>query len=281
MKKFCIITNADKDRDFSITSRIERCIAACGLTSYRAIQRDGFPYGFIHTSAIEPGTDCAIVLGGDGTLLHAASGLCGYDIPILGINLGTLGFLAEVEPDNIENAIKRLAGGDFRTEEHMMLHAKCNDSEIDFLNDAVISCSGFSRLIRLQTYVNDTPMQLYSGDGLLIATPTGSTAYNLSAGGPVLSHYSKMMVLTPICPHSLGSRSIVLSEDDCIGIEVEKAKKTQTEEAIVTVDGILLGKLAVGDYLEISKSAKVTRLIRFEKEAFYKALRNKLGWGTN
>lgn len=281
MKKFCIITNVDKDSDFSVTKRIERCIENLGLTSYRAIPGDGCPYGFVDTSALEPETDCAIVLGGDGTLLHAAKGLSEKNIPILGVNLGTLGFLTEVEPDNFEEALKRLIKGDFLIEEHMMLHAESDNSEVDFLNDAVIHCSGFSRLIRLQTYVNGIPMQLYSGDGLLVATPTGSTAYNLSAGGPVLSHNSKMTVLTPICPHSLGSRSIVVSESDNIWIEVEKAKKTQTDEAIVTIDGIPFCNLKVGDRLEISSSSKVTKLIRFEKEAFYKVLRNKLGWGSD
>ena len=280
MRKFCIITNSDKDRNFSVTERIEQYLEQNGLVSYRAIQKDGMPLGIIDTDVIESGTDCAIVLGGDGTLLHAAKTLCDKNIPILGINLGTLGFLTELEADDFREAVIRLKNDDFSLEEHMMLHAKSDEAETDFLNDAIVHCSGFSRIIRLQTYVNDIPVQLFSGDGLIVATPTGSTAYNLSAGGPVLSHYSKMMVLTPICPHSLGGRSIVLSEDDRIGIEVEMSKKTQTDEAMVTIDGIRFGSLGVSGRLEISKSTKVIRLIRFEKEAFYKALRNKMGWGV-
>lgn len=280
MRKFCIITNSDKDRNFSVTERIEQYLEQNGLVSYRAIQKDGMPLGIIDTDVIESGTDCAIVLGGDGTLLHAAKTLCDKNIPILGINLGTLGFLTELEADDFGEAVIRLKNDDFSLEEHMMLHAKSDEAETDFLNDAIVHCSGFSRIIRLQTYVNDIPVQLFSGDGLIVATPTGSTAYNLSAGGPVLSHYSKMMVLTPICPHSLGGRSIVLSEDDRIGIEVEMSKKTQTDEAMVTIDGIRFGSLGVSGRLEISKSTKVIRLIRFEKEAFYKALRNKMGWGV-
>jgi len=282
LKKFCIITNPEKDKNFRLTTEIEKYLVECGFTSYRAVGRDSVPYGFIHTDCLEEGTDCAIVLGGDGTLLHAARDLAQFNIPILGINLGTLGFLVEVEADKIKEAIDRIKNGDYRIEEHMMLRVKSGEKELHLLNDAILSCSGNTKaIIRLMVYINDVPMQLFAGDGMIIATPTGSTAYNLSAGGPVLAHNSRMMVMTPVCPHSLGNRSIVLHENDRIKVEFKTSRSYLDDRAIITADGMPFGSMADGETVEICKSDRVTRLIRFEEEAFYKALRSKLGWGNS
>ena len=220
------------------------------------------------------------MLGGDGTLLHAAQDLAGRGIPILGVNLGTLGFLTETEPSELREAIRRLSLDEYMIEEHSMLKAQAGDELTHVLNDVVISRSGFSRLIRLQLYINGLPLQIYTGDGLLVSTPTGSTAYNLSAGGPVVAPGVDMFVITPICPHSLSERSLVISADDRIEIEVVRSRKTQEEEAIATTDGQYFANLQVGDRITLTRSELTAKLIRFEKNRFYRALQTKLRWGS-
>ena len=279
MKKFCIITNPEKDREYILTSKIEAYLESRGMLSYRAKETKGKQYGFVDPESLEKDTDCAIVLGGDGTLLHAASQLSEFGIPLLGINLGTLGFLAEVRKEDVEEALHKYLSGDYYIEEHMMLKGVFKDKHIHVLNDIVISANGFSRLVSLDMYINGVSLSQYAGDGLLIATPTGSTAYNLSAGGPVLAHDSKMIVVTPVCPHSLSNRSLVLSDDDSMSIQCGRRGNNTESEVAVTADGVFCCTLKEGDRIEIAKSERTAKLIRFEKEAFYKAVRNKLGWG--
>ncbi len=282
MKKFCIITNLDKDRDFCITDLTEAYLKKNGFDVVRAEKNNpDSVFGYTNPESIPDDTDCAVVLGGDGTILHAAQDLSERDIPILGINLGTLGFLAEVEPDEISMAIDKIRNKEYFTSEHMMMQVGSGDKKIQALNDTVISRSGFSRLIRLKLSINGTPLQIYTGDGIIISTPTGSTAYNLSAGGPVVSPKADMFVITPICPHSLSERSLVISSSDTIEVEVMRSKKTQEDEAVVTTDGQLFDNMRVGDKIIIERSSRITRLIRFEENGFYRVLISKLGWGSN
>jgi len=281
MKRFCIITNQDKDSELSITCEAERYLQEFGCESFRAGQNfESTAAGYTDAGQIPDGTDCAIVLGGDGTLLHAARDLAERGIPILGVNLGTLGFLTETEPSELREAIRRLCHDEYMIEEHSMLKAEAGGMITHVLNDVVISRSGFSRLIRLQLFINGLPLQLYTGDGLLVSTPTGSTAYNLSAGGPVVAPDVDMFVITPICPHSLSERSLVISAGDCLEIEVVRSRKTQEEEAIATTDGEYFQHLQVGDRITLTKSELSAKLIRFEKNRFYKALQTKLRWGS-
>lgn len=281
MKRFCIITNQDKDSELSITREAECYLKEFGCESFRARQYLGDSVsGYTDAGLIPDDTDCAIVLGGDGTLLHAAHDLAEKGIPILGVNLGTLGFLTEAEPSQLREAIRRVCHNEYMVEEHTMLKAEAGGKITHVLNDVVISRSGFSRLIRLQLYINGLPLQLYTGDGLLVSTPTGSTAYNLSAGGPVVAPDVDMFVITPICPHSLSERSLVISAGDRLEIEVVRSRKTQEEEAIATTDGEYFQHLQVGDRIVLTKSELSAKLIRFEKNRFYKALQTKLRWGS-
>lgn len=280
MKRFCIITNQDKDKEFSTTCEVEQYLRESGCECFRAVRNyDDLSTGYTDVEQMPEDTDCAIVLGGDGTLLHAVQDLAERGIPILGVNLGTLGFLTEVEPSELKDAIRRLIAEEYMIEEHTMLRAEVGGAVTHVLNDVVISRSGFSRLIRLRLYINGVPLQVYTGDGLLISTPTGSTAYNLSAGGPVVAPGVDMFVITPICPHSLSERSLVISADDRIEIEVERSKKTQEEEAIATVDGQNFRNLQVSDRIVLTRSERSAKLIRFEKNRFYQALKTKLRWG--
>lgn len=278
MRRFCIITNQHKDNALSITCEVERYLKEFNCECFRA--EKSAEGGYTDATGIPEGTDCAIVLGGDGTLLHAAQDLAEREIPILGVNLGTLGFLTEVETGELRDAIQRLVADDYMIEEHMLLKAEAGKDVVHGLNDVVVARSGFSRLIRLQLYINGIPLQVYTGDGLLVSTPTGSTAYNLSAGGPVVATGVDMFVITPICPHSLSERSLVISADDRIEIEVIRSRKTQAEEAIATVDGEYFSNLQVGDRIVLSRSELSAKLIRFEKNRFYKALQTKLRWGS-
>lgn len=281
MKRFCIITNQDKDCELAITREAECYLQEFGCESFRAGQ-NCLSIGSSYTDAhqIPDNTDCAIVLGGDGTLLHAAKDLAERGIPILGVNLGTLGFLTETEPSELREALFRLSRDEYMIEEHSMLKAEAGGRVTHVLNDVVISRSGFSRLIRLQLYINGLPLQVYTGDGLLVSTPTGSTAYNLSAGGPVVSPDVDMFVITPICPHSLSERSLVISSGDLLEIEVVRSRKTQEDEAIATTDGEFFRQLQVGDRIALTKSELSAKLIRFENNRFYKALQSKLRWGS-
>lgn len=281
MRKVCIITNQDKDKNLEVTMETERYLSEFGIQAVRTAKKeDSSPFGFSHPDTIPDDTNCAIVLGGDGTLLHAAQDMSERNIPILGVNLGTLGFLAEVERNELREAISRISRGDYLIEDHLMMKAVLQDEEVHALNDTVISRSGFSRLIRVRLYINGAPLQVYTGDGLIISTPTGSTAYNLSAGGPVVAPSADMFVITPICPHSLSERSIVISSRDRIEIEIMRSKKTQEDEAIATVDGQIYKNMKVGDRMLILASERKTRLIRFQPHSFYQVLQSKLRWGN-
>lgn len=283
-EKFCIITNRDKDCELEVTRQISSLLSEKGKQVMLAadhLAANGAHYTDV--TEIPEDTDCAIVIGGDGTLLQAAHDLKGRKLPILGINLGTLGFLAETEQTELKNGIERLLAGDFTVEEHKMLYAVLHtvDGEEktlflpEALNDIVVSRSGFSRLITLGVYINGEWVNDYRGDGVIISTPTGSTGYNFSAGGPILPPASDMIVVTPICCHSFGARSIVVSGNDVVSVHVRTSKKTQQEEAIATVDGLYAVNLKAQDCLEIRRAECVTNLIRFRGGSFYRVLRGK------
>ena len=282
MNKFCIITNDEKDINYKHTFYVKQYIEShggtCVITTRKHHERDFST----KVSQIPVDTECAIVLGGDGTMIQAANDLIDLSIPILGVNLGTLGFLTEVEPGYVTSALDKLFLDECRIETRMMLAGRIilNEEVIHndlALNDIVISRSGFSRLIKVNVKVNGQLINVYSGDGVLISTPTGSTGYNLSAGGPVVVPYSKIMTITPICPHSLNSRSIVVSSEDQIEIEICKSKKTQAEEAIATFDGRSGIELIKGEKIEICKASVETKLVKFDDSSFFEILRNKLG----
>ena len=287
MERFCIITNRGKDNGLAVTNRIGTILAENGKIWNLAeehIAENGCHY--TKAEEIPEYVECAIVLGGDGTILQASHDLADRQLPILGINLGTLGFLAETELSEVEAALHQLFTDQYIIEEHMMLSVDFNleDSSKmkskgavpDALNDLVITRSGFSRLIGTEIYVNGELANIYQGDGVIISTPTGSTGYNLSAGGPILSPAAQMIVITPICPHSLNSRGIVVSAEDTVGVRIRNSKKTQHEEAIATIDGSYAVNLKAGDSIEIKKAKRSTRLIRFRSGSFYQVLRMKL-----
>ncbi|MGN0396136.1 MAG: NAD(+)/NADH kinase [Coprococcus sp.] len=281
MKKYLIAVNTEKDAELNITKKIHDYICSKGGSS-RIVDCLDFGSSSCITEDFISDTECILVLGGDGTLLRVAGATEDIDIPLYGINLGTVGFLTEGEVSCLNTILDRLLSDDFSIEERMMISGvvrKADGTEYckRALNDIVISRAGFSRLIALNVCVGGSLLDTYEADGVVVATPTGSTGYNLSAGGPIVSPTAKLIVITPVSPHSLTSKSIVLSGDEEISIEIVKKRKTQDTEAIVSFDGGNDVGLSAGDIVNIYQSNRITKLIKANDVNFYEILRNKLG----
>ena len=276
MNSFLIIANSDKDINLELSNNILNYLEehnAKGL-----IVSDDAKYhenNLIKDEYLQD-VQAIIVLGGDGTMLRAARTV-GKDIPFLGINLGTLGFLAEVEVANLYKAIDRLLADDYRIEKRMMIEGRVGDKVYHSLNDIVITRAGFSRIIGLAVYVNGELLDTYEADGVIISTPTGSTGYNLSAGGPIISPRTKAIVVTPISPHSFSAKSVVFDSLDNISVEIVKKRKTQDTEAIVSFDGDNNMELSAGDVVNAGISSKEVSLIKMYDVNFYSVLRDKIG----
>ncbi|MDW7652294.1 MAG: NAD(+)/NADH kinase, partial [Bacillota bacterium] len=221
--------------------------------------------------------DMIIVLGGDGTILRAARHFTGTNLPILGVNLGQMGFLAEVEPPRLETALQKLLDGHYKVRHRLMLSARVfrDDrpvAEYTALNDIVISKGPFSRIIYLDTYVNDKHLESYPSDGIIVATPTGSTGYSLSAGGPIVNPALDVMIITPICPHLLHHRSVIVSSSERVSIKTW----TRQSEVILTVDGQVGFTLQDDDVVQVTRAPLTTPLVQMQGTDFYTLLHRKL-----
>lgn len=286
MNKFCIITNIQKDKDFAVSNEIKAYLEKHGkvcsiLGHVKAEHKENESYRYTNPKKVDDDTDCVLVLGGDGTLIQAARDLSGKNIPLLGVNYGTLGYLAGVEKQNILPALDQLMAGDYTLEKRMMLegtvfnNGKAVKKDVA-LNDIVISRKGVLRVIDFRIYVNGKFLNQYAADGMIIATPTGSTAYNMSAGGPIVSPDASLLVVTPICPHTLNTRSIVLSSEDKITIELCKDRSGSDEERMVSFDGENAQLAYAQDTIEICRSAQYTNIIKLDKLSFLEILREKM-----
>jgi NAD+ kinase len=225
--------------------------------------------------------DLMLVLGGDGTMLNAARLVEERPIPILGINMGGLGFLTEVSVDQLYPSLERIFAGDYHTEERLMLRARIDRhgehvAQSTVLNDVVVS-KGTARMIEIQISIDGQFVTRLRGDGLIISTPTGSTAYSLSAGGPIIHPSVQAFILTPICPHTLTHRPLVTSST--VGLEV--ALTGEDEGAMATFDGQVGVAMTQGDTILIHASDHLTRLVRFPDRTYYDVLRRKLKWGDS
>ncbi|MBO5352663.1 MAG: NAD(+)/NADH kinase [Lachnospiraceae bacterium] len=276
MDKFCIIVNKDRDEQLELTRRVQEFLTGHGKNY--VVRMESLDSADEAWEALPEDTDCVIVLGGDGTLIRAANRLLEYDIPVFGINAGTLGYLTGVEASEAERGLERLCSGDFRVEKRMMLDSDINGQYVDtVLNEVAVTRSGFSRLINLAVYVNGALLDVVSGDGLLVATPTGSTGYNLSAGGPVVKPETELILITPICPHSLSSREIVVSAEDEIAVEIHESRRGPEVEACATFDGRVARNLKPEDRIVIKRSKYTTKMVQLDERTFFEVLRSKLG----
>jgi NAD+ kinase len=239
--------------------------------------------------------DAMLTLGGDGTMLRAARIAGGRSFPLLGCNLGHLGFLTAGPIERLGEMFDRLASGDYVTESRLSLqvavyraealeHAARNAADESArqpqetyyaLNDAVIHKTGFARLITMRVWVDDDEVGQYSADGIVVSTATGSTAYSLSAGGPILVPSLEAIVATPICPHTLAVRPVVVPADSCITVQVG----SKSEEVLLTIDGQVGGQVSLGDRIRISRSADAVKIVRLPGDDFFRTLRQKLRWG--
>ncbi len=225
---------------------------------------------------------CIIVLGGDGTLLNSARTVAAHGIPLFGVNLGQLGFLTEIELPDLTPALEKLISGRYKIEERMMIQAAVlrNGLEISrfyALNDAVITKGAFARLVRLKTFVNDEYVDVYPADGLIISTPTGSTAYSLSAGGPLVVPNLELMIVTPICPHTLYARPLVIDRESIVRVEL---LATQAE-VMLTIDGQSGFQLIPRDQVVVQKAPFNAKFMKLKQRSFYEILREKLTEGGN
>ena len=232
--------------------------------------------------SIIPNTvDWAVVLGGDGTLLGAARRIGRYGVPILGVNLGGLGFLTDVHFERFYDVVEMMIEGHLELESRIMLETRVYRKEkevcsFQILNDVVINKSTLARIIDLEVTINDEFLTTFRADGLIIATPTGSTAYNLSAGGPILYPTMETFILTPICPFTLTNRPIIIPHEAVIQIRMGKESE---EEVLLTFDGQLGFNLFYGDRIIIQKSEEKIKLFRPPNHSYFKILRTKLMWG--
>jgi len=223
--------------------------------------------------------DLIISLGGDGTLLRAARLAAVEDIPVFGVNLGGLGFLTQIGINDLEKSLEKLYQGRYFLDERMMLNCTVKRREEEIgkftaLNDVVIGKGAFARIICLATYINNDYVITYSADGLVVSTSTGSTAYSLSAGGPILNPNINSIILTPICPHTLSARPLIIGENDQVKIKLESSE----EKVMVTIDGQEGFVLKPKDEVMIKRSEHKARLITFKEKSFYAILREKLRW---
>lgn len=277
MKSFYIITNACKDPNLVLTGFVQKYLEQHGKKCYVHTQNYMGSDSYTDAAEIPDEVECVLVLGGDGTLLQAARDIAMRDIPLLGINLGTLGYLAEVDSDNVEAALQHLVKDEYETEQRMMLSGTTTTGDSAFaLNDIVISRSGSLKVIHYHIYVNGQFLKGYSADGIIIATPTGSTGYNLSAGGPIVEPKAQLMVLTPICPHTLNTRSIVLSAEDEIEIEICEGRDGGIQTVEVNFDGAHCVALKTGDRIRIKRSSQETKILKLSKLSFLEVLHRKM-----
>ena len=224
--------------------------------------------------------DALLTLGGDGTLLRGARVISPHAVPILGINLGRLGFLTCCNADQLQNALMRFARGDYQAESRMSLQARVLDNrgvqrkQWIALNDVVLHKGGFARVVGLRVAANGEPIATYAADGVVLSTPTGSTAYSLSAGGPVVYPTLESIVVTPVAAHTLAIRPVVLPAN----VEVTLRADDASEELLVTVDGQVGTTFAAGETLSVRRAGGVM-IVRFSGTSFFTTLRQKLGWG--
>lgn len=284
MNTFYVISNDQKDSDLETARFIRDYLESKGKNCYISEREAGIisgSYKYTDGKKIPADVECVLVLGGDGTLLQAARDLVELDLPLLGINMGTLGYLAEVEHRNIRPALDLLINGTYSVENRMMIRGVAWHQDRKMLsdialNDIVITRNGRLRVVDFNVYVDGVYLTSYTADGIIISTPTGSTGYNLSVGGPIVAPQASLMLLTAIAPHTLNSRPIVLPDNVEVMIEIGSTHRTDVDGAEATFDGDTSVKLNSGDKIVISKAQQKAEMIKIKNTSFLEILREKM-----
>ena len=281
MKNFLVITNISKDPKLKIGNQIlEYAKEHKDINiSLAEVERLDGKYKFTNPDNVDEKIECVITVGGDGTLLQAARDLFEINVPFIGINRGTLGYLSEVRPDQIEFMMDKLADDDYTIEKRMMIEGEIHKKGESFvtsisLNDIVIS--RIAGMLNVSVLVNKKFLTTYPADGVIISTPTGSTAYNLSAGGPIVDPQAEIIVITPMYPHTLNTRSVILSTKDEITIKINEIRGS-SDKCGISFDGDLRIELSDGDKVKIRKSNDYTKIIKISDQSFIEVLNEKMG----
>lgn len=282
IKRVGLIINDEKDLNLEITHKLIDDLRKNDIeifVSKKIIRHLNEPDKIGILSSPYKQLDIIFSLGGDGTLLKAARLVASHGIPVCGVNLGGLGFLTQIGIREINDYLKCILEGAYQIEERMMLAGYIIREEEKIgqfycLNDIVVAKKMFARLIHLETYINKEYVIHYAADGLVISTPTGSTAYSLSAGGPIIHPSIKSMVITPICPHTLSARALVIHHNDVFKVIV----RSKGKDVMLTVDGQQGFDIKENDIIIIQESIYKTKLVTFQEKSFYGILRKKLKW---
>ncbi len=280
MKKIAIIPNDTKDKDFRHTSEIIEFLKnKAHILMENKYSEMNFPVRCLPYERLFDDADYMIALGGDGTMLQIAAECAKKDIPVMGINLGKVGFLTEIEPDNAACALQKLLDGEFDIEKRMLMRVDiiCGDGahiHSHALNDVVVSKNAGTKLINLELYTDGEEVNRYVSDGMIIATPTGSTGYSISAGGPVVDPRMELYIATPVCAHMLSVRSAVLPADKEIVIRLDK--EYANNSAVVSSDGDIQSIITSADEVHITKSKYRFSIIKIGNHSFYDTVLKKL-----
>ncbi len=284
MKKVVMTPNPYRDRNFKYANQAARILKEAGIESKTCLAFDvdrnfEMPSDIVLHDLQQELRDAELLIcfGGDGTILHASKAATRVGIPVLGVNIGTMGFMAELESSELSE-LSRLATDQYTVDERMMLHVKAVHEgqvvlEDDALNDAVITKGAVARTIQLSVRCDNTEMMSFGGDGVVISTPTGSTAYSMSAGGPIVEPSAQNIVITPICAHDILTKTVVASSQRKITVEIGRIGR---KNAFLSVDGGRALRLYTGDTITITKSRYVTKLIHLSDRSFFDIVKNKL-----
>lgn len=279
-----VIVNTDKSAALSVSADMAVRIEARGV----AVRMEAEAASAIGRSdlAAEPeqiaAADLVIVLGGDGTVLRAARIAAPKGTPMLGVHFGQYGFITQIHPPDLDRTLERVLDDDFEVEERLMLQAAhTRDGEVietfTALNDVVVSKGPLARMLNLHTYVSERYIATYAADGLIVSSPTGSTAYSLSAGGPVVNPCVRVMIITPICPHTLNARSLVIPDDETAQIVAET--EADPSDAMITIDGQIGVPIRCNDKISVRRADFPARLVVLDRWDFYDKLQSRLKWG--
>lgn len=277
LRRVSLVVNTDRPGAMAVAARAKALLEAAGASA--GVVEVGMHASF-GLDDLAPGTDLIVTLGGDGTILAASRVAAPHGVPILGVHLGRFGFIAEAHPETLDERLKDLLEGRYQIEERVMVHGQVFRGdravhEAFGLNDVVINRGAMTRMLQMSTRIGQGPAMEYVADGVIVATPTGSTAYSLSVGGPLIAPTVRALLVVPICPHTLAARPIVVPDDQTITIVVE----SDGGEVRFTADSASVFSLLGGDEVRVRRSDHTTRLVVFHSASFYEKVHERLLWG--